>query len=166
MLITKVVEIARRNKEKSIIIKQDKGAKNEIMVKRISDFRRTVWNFRNSFIFFRNGKITDILFLLFIALIFLLCLGKTPKFLSEFIHKYPRISYYLTAIGWVSYFLMVAVAIILGIGFLSGSLEHLQENVLYGTAYFSIAHLGISGMNLQGYLNIPCVYEFGNLLLI
>lgn len=84
-------------------------------------------------------KITDILFLLFIALIFLLCLGKTPKFLSEFIRKYPRISYYLTAIGWVPYFLMVAVAIILGIGFLSGSLEYLQEYVLYGTAYLGLA---------------------------
>ena len=84
-------------------------------------------------------KITDILFLLFIALIFLLCLGKTPKFLSEFIRKYPRISYYLISSGWIPYFLIVAVAIILGIGFLSGSLEHLQENVLYGTAYLGLA---------------------------
>ena len=89
--------------------------------------------------FLEMEKITDILFLLFIALIFLLCLGKTPKFLSEFIRKYPRISYYLTAIGWVPYFLMVVIAIILGIGFLSGSLEHLQENVLYGTAYLGLA---------------------------
>lgn len=88
--------------------------------------------------FLGMDNVTDILFLLFIVLIFALCFGKTPKFLSEFIRKYPRISYYLTAIGWVPYFLMVAVAIILGIGFLLGYSEYLQENVLYGTAYLGL----------------------------
>lgn len=88
--------------------------------------------------FLGMDNVTDILFLLFIVLIFALCFGKTPKFLSTFIHKYPRISYYLISIGWIPYFLMVAVAIILGIGFLSGSLEHLQEHVLYGTAYLGL----------------------------
>ena len=44
----------------------------------------------------------------------------------------------ITAIGWVPYFLMVAVAIILGIGFLLGYSEYLQENVLYGAVYLGL----------------------------
>ena len=83
-------------------------------------------------------NVTDILFLLFIALIFALCLGKTPKFLSTFIHKYSRISYYLISIGWIPYFLMVVVAIVLGARFLLGYSEYLLEKFLYGTAYLGL----------------------------
>lgn len=94
--------------------------------------------------FLGMDKVTDILFLLFIVLIFALCLGKTPKFLFEFIRKYPMTSYYLAAIGWIPYFLMVAVAIIYGIGFLLGYEEHLLENFLYGTAYLGLGLAMIS----------------------
>ena len=88
--------------------------------------------------FLGMDKVTDILFLLFIVLIFALCLGKTPKFLSEFIHKYPRTSYYLTSIGWIPYFLIVATAVIWEIGFLLGYSEYLLESLLYGTAYLGL----------------------------
>jgi len=52
--------------------------------------------------------LSNAVFLLFVAGVFLLCFNKTPKLLTGIISKYPRTSYYLAAVGWIPY----AVAVI------------------------------------------------------
>lgn len=59
-------------------------------------------------------NISDILFILFIICILMLSSNRTPKFLSEFISKFPKTSYYLAAIGWIPYFMIITTIVFLG----------------------------------------------------
>ena len=56
--------------------------------------------------------ISDILFGLFIICIIMLCFNKTPKFISFMMNKYPKTSYYLTAIGWIPYFVIIGMVVL------------------------------------------------------
>ena len=53
------------------------------------------------------------MFCLFILNILILCFNKTPRFISWTINKYPRLSYYLTSIGWIPYFAIIIPALLL-----------------------------------------------------
>lgn len=53
------------------------------------------------------------LFWLFVFNILILCFNKTPRFISWTINKYPRLSYYLTSIGWIPYFAIIIPALLL-----------------------------------------------------
>lgn len=60
--------------------------------------------------------LSDAVFLLFVVGILLLLFNKTPKLLNSIITKYPKTSYYLTAVGWIPY-----AMIIVGFSTLGGS---------------------------------------------
>ena len=51
--------------------------------------------------------ISDVVFLLFIVYAIMLLFNKTPKFISFVMNKYPKMTYYLAAIGWVPYFMII-----------------------------------------------------------
>ncbi|MCQ2735438.1 MAG: hypothetical protein MJ212_05780 [Alphaproteobacteria bacterium] len=53
-------------------------------------------------------QISSILLIVFIICAIMLCFNKTPKFISFTLNKYPKISYYLAAFGWIPYFVMIA----------------------------------------------------------
>ena len=63
------------------------------------------------------GQIASILFYIFALCALLLCLNKTPKFITHIINTYPKISYYLAAIGWIPYFAILFVVCFLGISY-------------------------------------------------
>lgn len=58
--------------------------------------------------------VSDILFLLFIIFAVMLCFNKTPKFVSLAINQYSQTSYYLSAIGWIPYFVIIISVLVLG----------------------------------------------------
>lgn len=53
--------------------------------------------------------IREILFVLFIIFAVMLCLNKTPEFISYIIKHHPVISYYLCSFGWIIYFIIIAL---------------------------------------------------------
>lgn len=55
------------------------------------------------------GQIASILFYIFAICLVMLCLNKTPKFITQIINTHPKISYYLVAIGWIPYFAILFV---------------------------------------------------------
>lgn len=54
-------------------------------------------------------QISSILLFIFIICAIMLCFNKTPKFVSSLLNKYPMISYYLAAFGWIPYFTIVGI---------------------------------------------------------
>lgn len=56
---------------------------------------------------FKN--ISFFLFLLFIGCVLSLCFNKKPRFIKYIINHSPEISYYLSAIGWIVYFTIIAL---------------------------------------------------------
>lgn len=91
-----------------------------------------------------------ILFLLFILGMFMLCFNKTPKFLSNFISNRPKTSYYLCAIGWIPYFILVAFIMLIGSGYIINYSDKTVEysmNIMYypyTTIYLAITSLIIA----------------------
>lgn len=64
------------------------------------------------FVFGNNAvieQISSILFVIFIICAIMLCFNKTPKFVLFTLNRYPKISYYLAAFGWIPYFTIIAV---------------------------------------------------------
>lgn len=88
--------------------------------------------------------LSDILFLLFIICMFMLCFNKTPKFLSNFISNYPKISYYLCAIGWIPYFMIITTAVFLGCAYFVSYFEEFMVRFLLSLAYISLGMLFVS----------------------
>lgn len=83
--------------------------------------------FNSPFVYGGNTVIEHIsalLFLIFITCAIMLCFNKTPKFISYILYKYPKISYYLSAFGWIPYFTIVAVMIL----FVSSHFVEYNEN--------------------------------------
>jgi len=88
--------------------------------------------------------IADILFILFIGCVFMLCINRTPKFLSALISNYPKTAYYLAAIGWIPYFLLITTATFLGsVHFVPYSKEVILS-FFYSLAYTSLGLAFIS----------------------
>ncbi len=84
--------------------------------------------------------VSEILFMVFFGCVIMLCFNKTPKFLQQLITGYPVTSYYLAAIGWVPYFMIVTFMIIAGIFFSVGF-----DNALFIKLIYTIAVLGLIG---------------------
>lgn len=83
--------------------------------------------------------VTDILFGIFIICIIMLFFNKIPKFITFVQNSFPKISYYLTAIGGIPYAIMF---------FSSSSLEAIllsiiQMNKLTSSCMFSIRNFAI-----------------------
>lgn len=101
-----------------------------------------------SFLGFENTS--GILFLLFILGMFMLCFNKIPKFLSNFILNYPKTSYYLTAIGWIPYFMFIVFVLLVGSGYIinySDTTVEYSMNVMsypYTTIYLALISLIIA----------------------
>lgn len=101
-----------------------------------------------SFLGFENTS--GILFLLFILGMFMLCFNKIPKFLSNFILNYPKTSYYLTAIGWIPYFMFIVFVLLVGSGYIinySDTTVEYSMNVMsypYTTIYLALVSLIIA----------------------
>lgn len=89
-------------------------------------------------------SITDILFLLFIVGGLMLCFNKTPKFLSNFISNSPKTSYYLCAIGWIPYFMIMTTIIFLGSTYFVSYSEEFIVHFLFSLAYISLGMTFIS----------------------
>ncbi|MBO5440942.1 MAG: hypothetical protein J6A09_00040 [Alphaproteobacteria bacterium] len=100
------------------------------------------------FLGFENTS--GILFLLFILGMFMLCFNKIPKFLSNFILNYPKTSYYLTAIGWIPYFMFIVFVLLVGSGYIinySDTTVEYSMNVMsypYTTIYLALVSLIIA----------------------
>lgn len=89
-------------------------------------------------------SISDILFLLFIICMLMLCFNKTPKFLSDFISNYPKTSYYLCAIGWIPYFMIITTIFFLGSTYFVLYSEEFIVHFLFSLAYVSLGMAFIS----------------------
>lgn len=89
-------------------------------------------------------KITDILFLLFIICMFMLCFNRTPKFLSALISRYPKTAYYLSAIGWIPYFLLIITIAFMGSSYYISYPQKFTMSFLYGLAYTGLGMAFIS----------------------
>lgn len=89
-------------------------------------------------------SISDILFLLFIICMLMLCFNKTPKFLSNLISNYPKTSYYLCAIGWIPYFMIITTIVLLGGSYFVSYSEEFIVRFLFNLAYVSLGMAFIS----------------------
>lgn len=89
-------------------------------------------------------NITDILFLLFIICMFMLCFNRTPKFLSALISRYPKTAYYLSAIGWIPYFLLIITIAFMGSSYYISYPQKFTMSFLYGLAYTGLGMAFIS----------------------
>ncbi len=56
-----------------------------------------------------EGTVSAVLFLGFVVGMVLLCFNKVPKFIYYVINHYPRTSYYLMSISWLSYFVFIGL---------------------------------------------------------
>lgn len=64
-------------------------------------------------VYLNINEFVNILFILFIVYSILLCFNIKPKFIVNIQHKYPNISYYLMAMGWVPYFSIICLVTII-----------------------------------------------------
>lgn len=89
-------------------------------------------------------NLANIFFILFIICMLMLCFNKTPKFLSYFISYYPNVSYYLCAIGWIPYFMIITTIVFLGSTYFVSSSEEFVVRFLFSLAYVSLGMAFIS----------------------
>ena len=88
--------------------------------------------------------VSGILFVIFLICAVMLCFNKTPKFLSAFTTKFPNLSYYLAAFGWVPFFMWAAFMLIIG------SYSYIQygevwlNRLLYGLVYLNFGGIILS----------------------
>lgn len=88
--------------------------------------------------------ISDILFGLFIICVIMLCFNKTPKFISFMMNKYPKTSYYLTAIGWIPYFMIISFCLFVGCLYYIGFDEVIFRHFVFGLVFISLSAFVIS----------------------
>lgn len=88
--------------------------------------------------------ISNILFILFIGCILMLCFNRIPKFLSALISNYPKTAYYLAAIGWIPYFLLITTIVFIGTTYFITYSEKFIVYSLYSLAYASLGMAFIS----------------------
>ncbi|MBR4105759.1 MAG: hypothetical protein IKK52_00470 [Alphaproteobacteria bacterium] len=96
------------------------------------------------FAYMKFEYITDFLFIAFVVFIFMLLFNRVPKFVSYIQSNYPIASYYLAAIGWVPYFLILIFFIIILMSFVS---EYIAENI--ATIMFSLQGVDLILMGLS-----------------
>ena len=88
--------------------------------------------------------ITDILLLAFVGCCVMLCFNKTPKFLSAFTAKFPNLSYYLAAFGWVPFFMWASFMLIIGSYSYIQYSEVWLNRLLYGLVYLNFGGIILS----------------------
>lgn len=88
--------------------------------------------------------VSSILFLIFIGCCVMLCFNKTPKFLSAFTAKFPNLSYYLAAFGWVPFFTWAAFLLIIGSYSYIQYSEVWLNRLLYGLVYLNFGGIILS----------------------
>lgn len=79
-------------------------------------------------------QISSILLIVFIICAIMLCFNKTPKFVSFTLNKYPKISYYLAAFGWIPFFTIIGVV---GLFISAYFIEYDENNIEW---WFKIMH--------------------------
>lgn len=92
--------------------------------------------------------VSDILFYLFVFFNMMFCFNKPPKFIGLIQEKFPKTSYYLTAIGWVTYAAIVCLALFFVSGyfidFSQGQIEKSMQYYRYGIFAAGFISLGIA----------------------
>lgn len=89
-------------------------------------------------------RTTEIIFLLFVGCGLMLCFNRTPKFLSALISGYPKTAYYLSAIGWIPYFLLIITIAFMGSSYYISYPQKFTTSFLYGLAYTGLGMAFIS----------------------
>jgi hypothetical protein len=89
-------------------------------------------------------NLADIIFILFIICVVMLCFNRVPKFLSHFISHFPKASYYLAAIGWIPYFMIVTTLAFMGSAYYITYSDGFAMRFLLGLAYISLGMVFIS----------------------
>ena len=89
--------------------------------------------------------ITDFLFIAFVLFMFMLLFNRVPKFISYLQNKYPTISYYLAAIGWIPYFLFLTFFMIILISLYQ---EDLAQNIMQAIFPIKGIDLILAGISL------------------
>ena len=91
-----------------------------------------------SFSLFNFEILRDILFIVFLISLVMLCFNKTPQYLSFVATKYPQTSHYLSAIGWVTYFMIIAFLIFLISHFFIKYPDDFFAKFVYGLMYCGV----------------------------
>ena len=82
----------------------------------------------------RFELISDVVFLSFIVCAIMLLFNKTPGFISFVMSKYPQTAYYLAAIGWIPYLMIIIGFAIIGCYQIFGYTDVMLEYLLFGLA--------------------------------
>lgn len=88
--------------------------------------------------------ISDVVFLLFIVCAIMLLFNKIPKFISFVMNKYPKTTYYLAAIGWVPYFMIIIGFAMMGSYLIFGYADGVLGYLLFGLAVLALLSVIIS----------------------
>lgn len=91
--------------------------------------------FDTSFSLFNFEILRDILFIIFLISLVMLCFNKTPQYISFVTTTYPKTSYYLSAIGWVTYFMIMSILIFLISRLFISYPDNFFANFAYGLMY-------------------------------
>lgn len=93
-----------------------------------------------------NESISGILLLLFIGLAITLCFNKKLRFLERMISGYPKISNYLSSIGWYPYIFIIFTVSFIASGYFfdyqDDSIEKVFSIFDYGTSILLVISLG------------------------
>ncbi len=89
-------------------------------------------------------NLANIFFILFIICMLMLCFNQTPKFLSYFISHDPKTSYYLCAVGWIPYFMIITTIVFWGSTYFVSYSEEFIMHFLFSLAYVSLGMVFIS----------------------
>lgn len=81
------------------------------------------------FILLKFEIASEILFGLFIVCAIILFLNKIPKFTSFVITQYPQTAYYLSAFGWIPYFMIIGIVVFVGMATAFEWTDNLIEKV-------------------------------------
>lgn len=88
--------------------------------------------------------ISEILFGAFVIGALMLLFNKTPKLISFVINQYPQTAYYLAAIGWVPYFMIIIGFAIMGSYQILGYSDAVLGYLLFGLAVLALPSVIIS----------------------
>lgn len=135
MLIKKVVNLLIKNQIINIIFKEKEDILMKLIQKETLLLGGLYGVFDTSFSLFNFEILRDILFIVFLVSLVMLCFNKTPQYVSFVAIKYPKTSYYLSAIGWVTYFMILALLIFLISQFFINYSDDFFAKFAYGLMY-------------------------------
>lgn len=89
--------------------------------------------------------ISDVLFCVFVISAIMLFFNKTPRFISDIQNKFPIISYYIKAVGWIPYAFILGVVLLIVSGFF---IEYSQAQIEQGAILFEYGFLLLTAASL------------------